>query len=95
MLISDLLYQILLSVLIISGVYLIFIFWRLYRILSNVDDAVEGVKNTTVKVSKKISEMVEKFSDFGDNFKMVFKFAEEIASRIKEFRKRNSKEEDE
>jgi hypothetical protein len=95
MLINDLLYQILLSVLIIAGVYLIFIFWRLYRILSNVDDTVEGVKNTIIKISKKFSETVEKFSDFGDNFKLVFKFAEEIATRLKDYRKKNSKEEDE
>jgi len=95
MLISDLLYQILLSVLIVAGLYLIFIFWRLYRILSNVDDAVDGVKKTTLKISKTLSEAADKFSNFGDNFKMIFNFIESVADKVKEYSKKNKKETDE
>lgn len=80
---SELLYQILLSVLIIASVFLILVLWRLFRILSNVDKGVEELKDAATQINVSVHATLSKISEFSANFSLIVVFLERIAEWVK------------
>lgn len=89
---AEILYIILLAVFIVVGVFLIFVLWRAFRILTNLDKAMEEIKNTTGKVTGFINHTVAKISELSDNLGIFVKIAEKVSDSIKNyFEKKNKK----
>lgn len=81
---GEVLYQILLATLIIACVFLIFVLWRLYRILSDVDETMSEVKSTTKTVSSFIEKSLDKISNFSDNLAIITQFIDKASDVIKQ-----------
>lgn len=79
----EILYIILLAVLIVAVVFLILVLWRAFRILTNLDLAMEEVKKTTGKVTEFINTTVGKISELSANLGVFVKIAEKVSDSIK------------
>ena len=61
---ENILYQILLGVLIIGGVFLIMVLWKLYQVLLD-------VRSATVRVSKRVEQIDNMIDIFGEKMKGI------------------------
>jgi len=89
--IAEILYPILLAVLIIAVIFLIFVLWRAFRILTLFDQTMEEVKTTTGKVSEFVDESLKKLSDLTANFNAVISFFEKTGLVINKYFKKSEK----
>ncbi len=89
---AEVLYMILLAVLIVAVMFLILVLWRAFRILTNLDSAMEEIKKTTGKVTEFVNRTVTKISELSDNLGIFVKIAEKVSDSIKNyFENRNKK----
>lgn len=82
---SLVLYQLLLAVLIVAAVFLILVFWRLFRILTNVDQAVADLKQKTYEITNHLKNTAEKISDLSSNLSIFTVIFEKVAEAIKKY----------
>lgn len=82
---NTVLYDILLAVLIVAAVYLIFVLWRLFRILTNVDEAVADLKVTSAKISESLKTSAEHISNLSANLGFFINIFEKVAENVKKY----------
>lgn len=80
---GEALYQILLAVLIVAAVFLILVLWRLFRILTNVDEAVVDLKLTISQISGHLKHTAEQISSLSSNLGFLTTIFEKVAESLK------------
>jgi cell division protein FtsB len=90
--VDKILYEILLAVLIVAVVYLILVLWRLFRILTNVDETVADLKVTSAKISEYLKNSAEHLSNLSANLGLMITVVEKVVENIKNHFVKNKSE---
>lgn len=82
---SELLYQILLAVLIVAVIFLIFVLWRLYNILTDINSASQIIAKQVTAISALVDDIIKSLEGFRQFLKSFFESVKSLGNIKQKF----------